>query len=218
VLSRRVQSLGEQAYEKFVEALQDGVLTPDSRILEADLVAWLGMSRTPVREALQRLVAEGVLAYSPRGGMTAVRLDQARVIELYSVREALEGVAAAFAAMHALDSEIIVLKDLSALEAVVLQDPVQGARHNSRFHRTLYRISHNDYLLHSLRGLTTSLALLGNYTRHIEGRAEQARQEHTAIVDAIAARDPKKAEEIARAHIRSALKARLEDMSGLNFW
>jgi DNA-binding FadR family transcriptional regulator len=68
-------------------------------------------------------------------------------------------------------------------------------------------------LLRSLGALTTSFALLGNYTRLISGRAEQARREHSAIVEAIAAREPARAEQAARAHIRSAQEARLKEVA-----
>jgi DNA-binding FadR family transcriptional regulator len=68
-------------------------------------------------------------------------------------------------------------------------------------------------LLRSLGALTTSFALLGNYTRLISGRAEQARREHSAIVEAIATREPARAEQAARAHIRSAQEARLKEVA-----
>ncbi|SAL51512.1 GntR family transcriptional regulator [Caballeronia udeis] len=210
------RGLGQKAYEKLIQAIEDGFLTPDSRLVEGELVTWLGMSRTPIREALQRLDAEGLLVHEPRNGMTLVKLDHERVVELYRMREILEGGAAGFAAQHASQAEIQVMQDLCASEHEVMGDPVLGARHNRNFHQSIFRAAHNRYLLRNLSMLTSSLALLGNYTRHIEGRAEQAAHEHAEIVAAIAARDVAGAENAARSHIRSAQQARLKDILGIH--
>lgn len=209
------RSLGQKAYDRLVAALEEGKLTANSRIVETEIASWLQMSRTPVREALQRLQAEGVLVHTPRNGLTVAQLGFEDIVELYRMREVLEGAAAAFAAQHASDAELAILRELCAVEPEVGADPVLGARHNKRFHATVYRSTHNRYLLRSLSALTTSLALLGNYTRLIAGRAEQARREHRAIVEAIATRDPAQAEQTARAHIRSAQEARLKELAGV---
>ncbi|MDB5831297.1 MAG: GntR family transcriptional regulator [Caballeronia sp.] len=208
------RGLGQKAYQALVEAIEDGSLTPSSRIVEVELAAQLNMSRTPVREAVQRLEAEGLLVHEPRKGLTVSRLTQERVVELYDMREVLEGAAAAFAAQHASNAEIEVLQQLCRHEHEVIGDPVMGARHNRYFHQNIFRSAHNSYLLRNLSTLTSSMALLGNYTRHIEGRAEKTALEHLAIVEAIASRNPVLAEQKARAHIRSAHEARLKDMSG----
>jgi DNA-binding GntR family transcriptional regulator len=210
------RGLGQKAYEKLIQAIEDGFLTPDSRLVEGELVTWLGMSRTPIREALQRLDAEGLLVHESRNGLTLVKLDHERIVELYRMREVLEGGAAGFAAQHASQAEIEVMQELCAREHEVMGDPVQGARHNRHFHQSIFRAAHNRYLLRNLSMLTSSLALLGNYTRHIEGRAEEAAREHAQIVAAIAARDVAGAESAARSHIRLAQQARLKDIAGIH--
>jgi DNA-binding GntR family transcriptional regulator len=209
------RGLGQRAYDKLIGAIEEGSLTSCSTIVEGEIAEWLGMSRTPVREALQRLVSEGLLVHGPRVGLALAQLDYQGIVELYRMREVLEGAAAAFAAQHATDTEIAILRELCAGEKTVAGDPVLGARHNRRFHQTIYQGSHNRYLIRSLNSLATSLALLGNYTRLIAGRAEQACREHADIVEAIASRDVMKAQEVARAHIRSAQQARLQDISGV---
>jgi DNA-binding GntR family transcriptional regulator len=209
------RGLGQKAYQTLVEEIQDGSLTPSSRIVEGELAARLNMSRTPVREALQRLEAEGLLAHEPRKGLILLGLTQEKIVELYRMREVLEGAAAAFAAQHASNAEIEVLQQLCRHEHEVSEDPVKGGRHNRQLHQSIFRAAHNSYLLRNLSTLTSSLALLGNYTRHVEGRADQAAHEHAEIVAAIASRDAARAEEVARAHIRAAQEARLKDMSGI---
>lgn len=209
------RGLGQKAYETLIQAIEDGVLTPDSRLVEGELVTWLGMSRTPIREALQRLEAEGLLVHEPRNGLTISKLDHEGVVELYRMREVLEGAAAGFAAQHASQAEIEVLQEFCAAEREVMNDPVLGARHNRQFHQSIFRAAHNRYLVKNLNMLTSSLALLGNYTRHIEGRAAQAAHEHAEIVDAIASRNVTRAEEMARSHVRAAQQARLKDIAGI---
>lgn len=214
-MAENTRGLGQKAYQAIIEAIEDGSLIPNSRIVEDKLAAEFNMSRTPVREALQRLEAEGLLVHEPRKGLILSQLTQEKIVELYRMREVLEGAAAAFAAQHASAAEIEVLQQLCRHENEVLVDPVLGARHNRKLHQSIFRAAHNSYLLRNLSTLTSSLALLGNYTRHIEGRAEQAAREHAEIVAAIASRDPQRAEEIARAHIRAAQEARLKDISGI---
>ncbi len=205
--------LGQQAYDRLLDQIQDGSLKPSERVVEEEIASRLGISRTPVREALQRLEAEGLLVHESRKGLAIATLDHQMVVELYRMREVLEGAAAAFAAQQASGDEIGVLTELCAIERGLLHDPSQGARHNRRYHQALYRTAHNRYLLKTLNSLTTALALLGNFTRQIEGRSEQTWQEHSAIAAAIASRDPAAAEAAARAHVRAAQRARLTDIS-----
>ena len=204
--------LGQQAYDRLLEEIQGGQLRPSHRVVEEEIAARLGISRTPVREALQRLQNEGLVVQAPKG-LAITTLDHSMVVELYAVREVLEGSAAALAAQHAAEPEVAILQHLCEREGGLLGDPDEGARHNRRFHQTLVKAAHNRYLLRTLSALSTALALLGNYTRHIEGRAEQAAREHVGIVTAIAARDPALAEATARAHVRAAQRARLTDLS-----
>jgi DNA-binding GntR family transcriptional regulator len=208
--------LGQQAYDRLLQSIQNGSLRPSDRVVEEDIALKWGISRTPVREALQRLEADGLLIHEPRKGLAIATLDHQMVVELYGIREVLEGAAAGFAAQHASPNEIRILKELCAIEPSLSADPAQGAKHNRRFHQTLCQIAHNRYLLKTLNSLTTSLALLGNYTRQIEGRAKQAVKEHAEIVAAIESRDAGAAEAAARAHIRAAMQARLSDISLLD--
>jgi DNA-binding GntR family transcriptional regulator len=209
------RGLGQKAYQALVQALEDGSLAPDSRVVEGELASRLNMSRTPLREALQRLESEGLLIHEPRRGLVISRLTQEKVVELYRMREVLEGAAAAFAAQHASPVEIEVLQQMCRHELEVMSDPVAGGRHNRQLHQSIFRSAHNSYLLRNISTLTSSMALLGNYTRHVKGRAEQAAKEHSDIVAAIASRNVQHAEEVARAHVRAAQEARLKDISGI---
>src|SRR3569832_739757 len=84
------RSLGERAYRQIWEAIQQGRLLPGTRMREVEIAQWLGISRTPVREALARLVSEGLAVNDAQRGMVIAELDQRAVGELYIMRETLE--------------------------------------------------------------------------------------------------------------------------------
>src|SRR5262249_9247585 len=131
------------------------------------------------------------------------------VIELYVMREALEGTAARLAAQHASDVEIKALRSLIEKENVSLQDA--QARHalNIQIHRLIYSSAHNRYLVRSLLALSDTLALLPTMLGDT-ARAKQAHEEHLELLAAIEARDPLAAESAARSHLRAAQQRRLE--------
>jgi DNA-binding GntR family transcriptional regulator len=203
--------LGESAYERIREAIRSGDLEPGHRITESDLAKWLNMSRTPVREAVSRLETEGLLTYVPRQGLTVAQLDYQAVMELYEMREVLEGTAARFAAHHAALAEIETLREMLDLEADLGEsDPKRGAKANRHFHQIIYHAAHNRYLLKTLNALSDSMMLLGDTTLALPGRHATALEEHRAIVDAISARDADRAQQAACNHIRAAQRHRLK--------
>lgn len=207
---RDYPSLGEYAYERLRARIREGALPPGARVVEKDVAERFEISRTPVREALRRLEADGFLAFEPHRGMVVVQLDHQSVMELYAMREALEGTAAGLAARHASDAEIAALKEMLAHEADLLNDADRLAAHNAQFHQALFRAAHNRYLLKTANALRDSMALMAGTTMAVPGRAGTAHAEHQALAAAIETRDPEAAERAARAHIRNAQGARLK--------
>ncbi len=201
-------SLAGQAYARLRDAIASGELRPGARLREEDLAKHMQMSRTPLREAVRRLEAEGFFTRESRS-LVVASLDHQAVSELYAMREVLEGTAAAFAARHAAEVEIEALRDLHTLEAGLLAQPQDLARHNERFHSALYGAAHNRYLLKTLNALRDARALLGPSTLLDPVRAAQAHAEHEALVAAVERRDPVAADAAARSHIRSAQRERL---------
>src|SRR3954464_13472158 len=108
----RTRSRGDFVYESLRDAISDGRIAGGERVREEEVARNLGVSRTPVREALQRLQQRGVLVLGAGRGLVVPRLSQQQVIELYAMREILEGSAARFAALHASAAEIAILYDL----------------------------------------------------------------------------------------------------------
>ena len=203
-------SRGEQIKARIRDAIHQGRYQPGDRIRETELAQWLGVSRTPVREALRRLESEGLLVSLPWRGVVVAELDRQQVVELYTMREVLEGAAAGLAARHVSDAEIALLRDLLAREAEAQDAPEILARINKSFHQAVHAAAHNRYLVQTLDSLRNSLALLRGTTLAVPGRAETAHREHREMVEAIARRDPDAAEETARRHIREAERARLK--------
>ena len=212
----RVRVLDRQAYASAAEfayatlrgEIMDGLLAPGHRLREQELSERLQISRTPVREALSRLQADGLLVMQPRSGLAVAELDDAGVIELYETREALEATAAQLAARYANPRDIAAMRSILAAEELAPDDPVQQQRHNRTFHAALLAASHNRFLVKSLQVLHDALALLGPTTLVRAGRREQAQAEHRRILEAIEKRDSATAEAEMRAHVRHGAEVR----------
>jgi DNA-binding GntR family transcriptional regulator len=199
----------KDAYELVLEAIDSGVYHPGDRLVESELAERFGVSRTPVREALQRLETQSILVRDGRS-MVVASLDHDQLGELYAVRAQLEGLAAQLAAQHAAPEEIRILQDMVAQDAAIVDDPAALARANRRFHRQIHLASHNRFLIRQLESVHRTMALLTTTSLAAEGRGPDAVAEHTAIVEAIAARDMAVAEKALRDHISMAYETRLK--------
>jgi DNA-binding GntR family transcriptional regulator len=203
-------ALGEAVFRSLCEALQAGSYRAGDRLREEEVAHRLKVSRTPVREALGRLAARGFVEPAGGRGLIVRSLDISEVLELYAMREIMEGAAARLAAEHASAPEVNALRDLEqSFTETSENDPTEMARLNRAFHEAICRAARNRYLDNASGELQDLIALLGPTTFTVSGRPTTSHREHQAIVNAIAARDGDKAEKLARAHIREALRARL---------
>ncbi len=200
---------GEGAYRALCAALQSGRYRPGDRLREAEIAAELGISRTPVREALGRLVARGLAAAAGGRGLVVATLDRSQILELYAMREILEGAAARMAAQRAAEPELEALQAMLDAFVAARTDPLRMAAVNRDFHAAIVEAAGNRYLQQALGELQDAIALLRVTTFTAPKRPETARREHAVIVEAIARRDPEAAEQAARLHIREALRTRL---------
>jgi DNA-binding GntR family transcriptional regulator len=199
----------KDAYALILEAIEGGIYRPGDRLVEAELAERFGVSRTPVREALQRLETQSMLARDGRSLIVA-SLDHNQLAELYVVRAELEGLAARLAARHATPEEVHVLADMVAADRALVGDPKALSRANRRFHKQIHLASHNRYLVQQLDLVHRSMALLATTSLAAEGRGETALAEHEAIVRAIGAGDGEAAEAALKAHISKAFETRLK--------
>lgn len=199
----------EHVYRCLRDAIQQGEFKSGQRVMEIEMAEWLKVSRTPVRDAIRRLESEGMLEHEPRNGLVVARLDRKAVMELYVMRETLEGTAARLCARHASDMEIQDLVDLVERERQIQGDFHLLPAHNKRFHVAVHRGAHNRYLEKSLAGIS-DLGLLGASLMSLPHRTQAAVEEHARIVDAIRRRDVDAADEAARSHVRAAQRERLK--------
>ena len=198
----------KDVYNLILEAIDNGLFKPGDRLVESDLAERFGVSRTPIREALQRLETQSLLARDGRSLIVST-LDHNQMTELYAVRTELEGLAARLAARHATIEEVRVLGDLVVSDRDLLGDPSALSWANRRFHKLIHLASHNRYLVQQLDLVHRSMALMATTSLAVEGRSETALDEHQAIVDAIAQRDEERAFAALRDHISGAFVTRL---------
>jgi DNA-binding GntR family transcriptional regulator len=198
----------KDAYQLILRAIDIGTYRPGDRLVESELAERFGVSRTPIREALQRLETQSLLSRDGRSLIVA-SLDHNQMAELYMVRSELEGLAARLAARHATDEEVRFLKEMVEEDKVRVGDPAALARTNRRFHRQVHLASHNRYLVQQLDLVYRSMALMATTSLAAKGRSEVALAEHATIVDAIARGDGEAASIAIKAHISRAFEARL---------
>ncbi|QHQ35067.1 GntR family transcriptional regulator [Algicella marina] len=199
----------KDAYDLLLAAIDAGEYRPGDKLVEADLADRFGVSRTPIREAFQRLETQGVLSRDGRSLIVAT-LSHNQMGELYVVRMELEGLAARLAAQHAAPEEIRVLYLMIEDDRALTGDPDALSRANKRFHRQLHLASHNRYLVQQLEMVHRSMALMTTTSFAQPGRGEKALDEHVEIVKAIEARDGELADRSIRGHISIAFETRLK--------
>lgn len=198
----------KDAYQLILEAIDLGSYKPGDRLVESELAERFGVSRTPIREALQRLETQALLSRDGRSLIVA-SLDHNQLAELYVVRTELEGLAARLAARHAAPEEVRVLRSMVEEDRKIVDDPDALSRANRRFHKQIHLASHNRYLVQQLDLVHRSMALLATTSLAVVGRGHAALGEHDTIVAAIEAGDGEAAYNALKEHISQAFETRL---------
>lgn len=206
-------SQGGIAYAKLMAAIEAGEFQPGDRLREVDVADRLGLSRTPIREAMRRLEAENIVEHRPRIGAVLRRLSRTEVVELYEMRLVLERTAAQMAAKHAMQAEVDALSAINDQIAKAADNPSKAAAINQQFHRAIYLAARNRFLLESARGLNNALLLLGPTTLADEARINTVVAQHIKIITAIGAGDIEGAGAAAEAHLQTSLRHRLSVMA-----
>jgi DNA-binding GntR family transcriptional regulator len=202
------------AYSMILDAIDTGIYRPGDRLVESELADRFGVSRTPIREALQRLETQSLLARDGRSLIVA-SLDHNQMAELYVVRGELEGLAARLAARNATEEEVLLLREMVEADNDLKDHPAALARANRRFHKQIHLASHNRFLVRQLDLVHRSMALMATTSLAVVGRGEIAQKEHDRIVSAIEARDGDAAAAALRAHISVAFTTRLKQEAEL---
>jgi DNA-binding GntR family transcriptional regulator len=203
--------LGDVVYRQTRQLIIDGTLPARTKVRETDLARQFGVSRTPLREALRQLQAEGLLTPVERGGYVVSNLGPEQLADAYVVRGVLDGLAAELAAAKRRRVDLAVLADLlDELDAALdREDDAELSRLNRLFHDSIASVSGNEFLQPSLANIRDLFDSFRTEAVRDPGRRAAAHAEHHALYDAIQARDAEGAARLARQHVRSALEFRL---------
>lgn len=202
-------STGQTAYQAVYDMIATGVLEPGDRLRETDLAQRIGLSRTPIREAIRRLEAEGIVSHEPRVGAVVKSLCQQEIVELYEMRIMLETSAAEMAAKHASLAETRTLETLNSKMLDAKDDPAKVAKLNRQFHTCIVRAARNRYLASSFHNLANALVVLGHTTLDTPDRVISVVRQHQAIIDALIKGDANEAKEAMAVHMETSLDHRL---------
>lgn len=206
----------EAVTELLREAILSNVLPASFWVREDEIAEALGISRTPVREALRRLADEGMVVKTANHGTMIVPMTFEDMLSLYVVRESLEGAAARLAAQDTLGGAAHDLQEANEglKDAVARHDVSLMVEANLEFHRRLRGAAGNPYLTRFMLQLEHAVRRLNTSTFEQPERRRQVIDEHQAIIDAIRSADGQAAEDAARAHMRNARGVRLNQILG----
>lgn len=198
--------LRELVFDSLREAIIRGSLRPGERLMEIQLAEQMGVSRTPVREAIRKLELEGLVVMVPRKGAYVAGLSIKDIADVFEIRKALEGLAAELAADRISDEEI------EHLERILhrLSDAGDGKRFDefiaidTEFHAVLFQAGRNDRLTQIINNLREQIHRFRITSLSMPGRMSAAVDEHRKIVDAISQHDVDEAKRLAMDHIENA--------------
>ncbi|WP_181164682.1 GntR family transcriptional regulator [Amaricoccus solimangrovi] len=204
---RKAGDLNEAVYSALKEMIMSGKLRPGVRLVHQDLADQLSVSRTPVRESLERLYQEGYAGRRARRGYFVAEVGSGEVRDLYGTREALETHALrTVCARGFTQQEVERLEQINAEYAKMFPASVNRARLlvDQNFHQTLASFSGNEHLCKTLMAVNEKIELKRRLDGHGLTVGNQPLEEHQDLVAAIRSGDCEKAENVLRAHIRHA--------------
>lgn len=208
-MSEQAVTIADQIFTEIRQEIVEGRIPQGSKISEPELARRYGISRGPLREAMRRLESSSLVIRRANVGARVVTLSTEQLLEIYHVREALEGMAARLSAQHMTDAEIAELRDLIGQHQQQVEME-QGQAYFQRegdldFHYCIVRGSHNSRLQYLLcNDLYHLVRMYRCQFGMISPRAPAALREHARIVEAIGERDGEMAEMLMRRHIQTS--------------
>jgi DNA-binding GntR family transcriptional regulator len=205
----------DRVYARLRQGILDGTYAPGARLGEADLAVALGVSRTPVREALRRLGSEGLLSTLPNKGARVRTWSTSELSDISDLRALLEGHAARQAATRVTGADIAAMEDLvTRMEAAAADGTAADidliTELNREFHGAVIVASGNALLPGLMHSLLHVPVISRTYRHYSPARMQQSMRQHRELVDALRAGDPAWAEAVMRVHVLSARPAQLE--------
>ncbi|MEW6623738.1 MAG: GntR family transcriptional regulator [Bacillota bacterium] len=206
--------LRDIVFEALKDAIVKGQLKPGERLMEQQIAEELGVSRTPVREAIRKLELEGFIIMIPRRGAYVSDVSLKDVAQVFEVRAAMESLAAGLAAQRITDEQMEDLerKFVEAKAALENSDLEMAIRFDSEFHEIIYQASRNDRLVQILSNLREQIHRYRSASLAHPGRLKDTMEEHKNLLDAIYQRNVGLAEKLAKEHIENAENIILEGL------
>jgi len=197
------RSLGEHAYQHLKQAIVSGDLTPESRVIESRLASVLGISRTPVREAVHKLEREGLLRKLPQGSFFVVGFTKEDIEETFGIRSVLESYAARLATIKHHEEELGPLEKKIGEYQMCLDRGEMDAlpRINTEFHDLLYALSRSPKLINMINGLRDQIYRFRRIILKMEEIAKVSNDDHKEMLKAMKKRDADRVERLVRGHI-----------------
>lgn len=210
--------LREIVFETIRNAIISGDLKPGERVMEVQMAESLGVSRTPVREAIRKLELEGLVIMLPRKGAYVADLSVKDLTEVLEIRASLEGLAAGLASIRIDEAEIEELEvyALKFHKAIEEEDVDTLILRDLEFHDAIFKASRNERLIQLNNNLREQVQRFREIYHKKVNKSKETSKEHYSIVEAISNRDVDKAEKLARTHIENAEKYILKMMEGKN--
>lgn len=208
--------LREMVFESLREAIIQGRLKPGERLMEIQLAEEMGVSRTPVREAIRKLELEGFVVMVPRKGAYVAGISVKDIVDVFEVRAALEALAAGLAAERATEEELEELeRSLVQISEVTGREDIDAlVATDINFHELIYKACRNERLVQILTHLKEQITRFRTTSLSQPGRSKHAVEEHRKIVEAISDRNVELASTLAREHIENAEQSLLNVLQG----
>ena len=199
----RKENLGDQVYDQVKGMILRGEIPPGRRIIENELADSMGISRTPIREAVHKLDAEGLLNPLPKGGYVVRGLTISGVEETFDIRSTLESFAAFLAAKRFADEELLPLEEkIDEFQRCLDGNDLSELTHiNTDFHELLYGLSRSPRLIKMIHGLTDEIFLLRKVMLNSADMARLSNEDHREMIKAMKKRDSGKVEKLVKKHI-----------------
>ena len=200
------QPLREVVCEALRDAIKKGILEPGERLMEVQVADELGISRTPVREAIRKLEQEGYVIMMPRRGTYVADISESDVKEIFEIRSALEALATGLAARRIEQDELEMLQGyLLEIENYIHEKDIEKiVETDIKFHGLLYQVSRNERLVAIISNLKEQLARFRTLSMSYPGRLQETLEEHSEMVEAIANGDVSAARDAAERHMERA--------------
>lgn len=204
--------LRELVFETLRQSIIDGILEPGERLMEVQLAEEMGVSRTPVREAIRKLELEGFVVMIPRKGAYVADISTKDITDVFEIRAALESLACGLAAERITDDELDQLERelVRVAEAVERNDLEKLIEIDTSFHDIIYKASRNDRLAQIINNLREQIQRFRSTSLAAPGRMKVALEEHKRIVEALAERNVNLAQALALEHVENAENKLLE--------